>query len=561
MRRMFSAIVAVLLAQDSGAGQAASLPTDEEVRQILTRLVDVERRAPGIVVGLVDGHGRRVVGHGRLAADDPRRPDAGTVFEIGSITKVFTAIVLADMVERGEVDLEAPVRDLLGPDARLPTHDGVEITPLHLATHSSGLPRLPDNLDPADLENPYADYTEADLMVFLASHDMTRGVGESVEYSNLGAGLLGHALAARAGADYEAFVTRRVLAPLGMSDTGIALSPSAKGRLATGHDLSLEPVPNWDIPALAGAGALRSTANDLLAFLEANLGLRESRLDAALRATHVSRRAFEPPTMDVGLGWLIRTEHGREIRWHNGGTGGYRSFAGFDGDAGIGVVVLSNAAREVTDLGFHLLDRRFALAEAPQSRTEIDLDPAAYDQYVGRYQLIQGVNFTVTRDGDRFFVQLTGQQRIEVFPESENRFFARVVDAQITFGRDGAGAVDHLVLHQNGVDQRAVRLPEGVDSVDFGPGDTAAVPEAVLERYVGRYEVQPGFFIVVTRAGGQLSAQLTGQPAVPIFASSPTEFYYRVVEAQISFQVEGGAVAGLTLHQGGRDLPARRLPD
>ena len=561
MHRLVIAIAAVLLAPVAAAAQAASLPADEEVRQILTRLVETEQRAVGIVVGLVDGRGRRVVGHGRLAAGDPRVPDADTVFEIGSVTKVFTAVVLADMVEGGEVGLDAPVRRLLGPDASLPSRDGVEITPLHLATHSSGLPRLPDNLDPADFENPYADYTEADLMAFLSSYDLRRPVGESVVYSNLGAGLLGHALAVRAGADYETLVTGRVLDPLGMTDTRIELTPSARERLAAGHGFSLEPAASWDMPALAGAGALRSTANDLLGFLEANLGLRESRLDAVLRATHESRRSFEPPSTDIGLGWLIRTGHGREFRWHSGGTGGYRSFIGFDGEAGVGVVVLSNAARNVTDLGFHLLDPRFALTETAQPRTEVDLDPAVYDQYVGRYQLVRGVNITVTRDGDGLFAQLTGQQRFEVFPESEDEFFLRVVDARITFGRDGAGAVDHLVLHQNGVDQRAVRLPEGVDAVDFGPGDTAAVPEAVLERYVGRYEVQPGFFITVTRDGGQLSAQLTGQPAVPIFASSPTEFFYRVVDAQITFRVEGDAVAGLTLHQGGRDLPARRLPD
>ena len=225
------------------------------------------------------------------------------------------------------------------------------------------------------------------------------------------------------------------------------------------------------------------------------------------------------------------------------------------------MVVLSNAAREVDDLGFHLLDRRFALAATPQPRTAIEVDADVYDQYVGRYQLVQGVTITVTRDGDRLFVQLTGQQRFEVFPESETEFFLRVVDAQITFGRNDAGAVDHLVLHQNGVDQRAPRLPEGVESVGFGPAETVALPEPLLERYVGRYEVRPGFFIAVTRAGGQLSAQLTGQPAIPIFASSPTEFFYRVVDAQITFQVDGDAVAGLTLHQGGRDLPARRLPD
>ena len=561
MYRMLIAAVAVLLAPDITMAQPASVPADDVIRQILTRLVDSERRAVGLVVGVVDADGRRVVGHGRLASDDSRAPDADTVFEIGSITKVFTALVLADMVERGDARLDAPVRDLLGPDARVPSRDGVEITPLHLATHSSGLPRLPDNLDPADPANPYADYTTADLLSFLSSYALTRPIGELVEYSNLGAGLLGHALATRAGTDYETLVTSRVLDPLSMIDTSISMTPSTRKRLAHGHDAALEPVPGWDIPALAGAGALRSTANDLLTFLEANLGFRESPLRAAMDATHRSRRPFGPGGMDIGLGWLIRSEHEREIHWHSGGTGGYGSFIGFDRNAGAGVVVLSNTAREVVDLGFHLLDRRFALAEAPQPRTEIELAPDVYDEYAGRYQLVRGVIITVTREGDALFVQLTGQQKIEVFPESETDFFMRVVDAQITFGRSDAGAVDHLVLHQNGVDQRAPRLPDGVDAVDFGPAESVAVAEPVLERYVGQYELQPGFFISVTRNGGQLSAQVTGQPAAEIFASSPTEFFYRVVDAQITFRVEGDQVVGLTLHQAGRDLPARRLPN
>ena len=356
-------------------------------------------------------------------------------------------------------------------------------------------------------------------------------------------------------------MTSRVLDPLSMIDTSISLTPSTRKRLAHGHDAALEPVPGWDIPALAGAGALRSSANDLLTFLEANLGIRESPLRAAMEATHRSQRPFGPGGMEIGLGWLIRSEHEREIHWHNGGTGGYASFIGFDRNAGVGVVVLSNTARAVDDLGFHLLDPRFALAAAPQIRTEIELDPGVYDEYAGRYQLARGVFITVTREGGTLFVQLTGQPRIEVFPESETDFFMRVVDAQITFGRDDAGAVDHLVLHQNGLDQRAPRLPEGVDGVDYGPAESVAVADQVLERYVGRYELQPGFDISITRDGGQLSAQVTGQPAVEIFASSPTEFFYRVVDARITFRLEGDQVVGLTLHQAGRDLPARRLPN
>jgi len=170
---------------------------------------------------------------------------------------------------------------------------------------------------------------------------------------------------------------------------------------------------------------------------------------------------------------------------------------------------------------------------------------------------------TVTREDDQLFIQLTGQQQIEVFPESETDFFMRVVDAQITFARDDTGVVNYLVLHQNGLDMRSVRLAEGVDAVDYGSTETVPLPETTLERYVGRYELQPGITITITRQGAQLSAQVTGQPSVEVYASSETNFFFRVVDAQITFQVSGeeGTVPALTLHQGGQDLPAKKLPD
>ena len=561
MNRILAAGAGLLFCSVVAVAQPTSVPGDAEIRRILTERIDEEHRSVGIVVGVVEPGGRRVVGYGRLATDDDRRPDGDTVFEIGSITKGFTSIVLADMVQRGEVALDDPVQRLLPADVRVPTRNGTAITLLHLATHSSGLPRLPDNLDPADPANPYADYTVAQLYAFLSSHELGRDIGEAVEYSNLGVGLLGHALATRADSDYETLVRDRVLGPLAMLDTSITLTPAGRDRLATGHDRALDPVANWDIPTFAGAGALRSTVNDMLMFIEANLGVRQSPLRAAIEATHRSQRSFGPPNMDIGLGWLLRTQHGRTIAWHNGGTGGYRSFLGFDAASGTGVVVLSNAARSPDDLGFHLLDQRFELVEAPQQRTEVGVGPAIYDDYGGRYQLAMNVIITVTREDDQLFVQLTGQQRIEVFPESATDFFMRVVDAQITFGRDDSGVVDHLVMHQNGADQRAVRLGEGVESVEYGSAEIVSLPEATMERYVGRYELQPGFVIAITRQGSQLSAQVTGQPSVEIYASSETEFFYRVVDARITFQVGGdGTVAALTLHQGGRDLPGRKLP-
>ena len=445
------------------AQEAPGIPADADIRRLLAERIDEQKRSIGIVVGVVGPEERRVVGYGRLTADDPQEPDGDTVFEIGSITKVFTAILLADLVGEGDVALETPVQRLLGPDVTVPTRNGAEISLLHLATHSSGLPRLPSNLQPSSAANPYADYTVAQLHEFLSSYELERDIGETVEYSNLGAGLLGHVLALSQETDYETLVSTRLLEPLGMSDTSISLSPSQQERLAVGHSVQLRPVANWDLPTLAGAGALRSTVNDLLTFVEANLGLRESSLGEAIAVTHAPRRDFAAPDMRIGLGWVTRRGHGRELHWHNGGTGGYRSFLGFDLAPRTGVVVLSNSGDGVDDLGFHLLDSRYRLVVPPALRTVVEVDPAVYDAYVGRYQLAEDVVFTVTREGDRLFVQLTGQPRFEVFPESETRFFLRVVDAQITFGRAEDGTVDHLVLHQGGVDQRAGRLAEGAD--------------------------------------------------------------------------------------------------
>jgi len=246
MNRILAAGAGLLLCSVVAVAQPTSVPGDSEIRRILTERIDEEHRSVGIVVGVVEPGGRRVVGYGRLATDDVRRPDGDTVFEIGSITKVFTSIILADMVERGEVALDDPVQRLLPADVRVPTRNGAAITLLHLATHSSGLPRLPENLDPADPANPYADYTVAQLYAFLSSHELGRDIGETVEYSNLGVGLLGHALATRADSDYETLVRDRVLRPLAMLDTSITLTPSGRDRLAAGHDRALDPVANWD---------------------------------------------------------------------------------------------------------------------------------------------------------------------------------------------------------------------------------------------------------------------------------------------------------------------------
>ncbi|MFQ6045683.1 MAG: serine hydrolase [Gemmatimonadales bacterium] len=429
---------------------AQEIPSDSAIQAILR-----ERLAPtptmGIVVGVLDRNGRRVVAHGSSGTTRPL--DGKSVFEIGSITKVFTASLLALMVMSGEAALEDPVASYLPAGVTVPSRNGVSITLLHLATQSSGLPRLPSNFSPRDAGNPYADYTVEQMYEFLSEYTLTRDPGAQYEYSNLGMGLLGHALAARAGVSYEQLLSDRLLAPLGMSDTRISLTPDLRARLAIGHNQGGEPVPNWDIPALAGAGALRSTVDDMLTFLAANLREDVTEVSPALMLTHGERIQTGQPGMTVGLGWHRRTTStGGVTIWHNGGTGGYRTFAGFDPDRQVAVVVLHNSARSADDIGFHILDPRFPLAAPPVVHTEVAVDSTVLEDYVGVYELAPEFTLTVTREGARLFVQATGQPRFPVFPESETEFFYKVVDAQISFERDAAGVVRGLVLHQGGRD-------------------------------------------------------------------------------------------------------------
>jgi CubicO group peptidase (beta-lactamase class C family) len=354
---------AILLWIVAAAPLAAGVLSDADIRRILAERVDA-KQAVGLVVGVVEPEGRRVVTHGRLDRRSDQAPSRDTLFEIGSITKVFTALLLAEMAGRGEVRLDHPVSALLPAGTRVP-EQGRAITLTDLSNHRSGLPRLPSNFKPIYWSNPYADYTVDALYQFLAEHKMRREVGTAYEYSNLGVGLLGHALALRAGKDYETALRERVLAPLALNDTRITLSSAQAGRLAPGHNRSLTRTPSWDLPTLAGAGALRSSAADMLAFLSAGLGLAESPFAPVIAKSLASLWPRDGGGYQA-LGWHVSGSGATQITWHAGGTGGYRSFVGMLRQQRTGVVVLSNAAFGIEDIGFHLLDPRRPLS-APVS--------------------------------------------------------------------------------------------------------------------------------------------------------------------------------------------------
>ncbi|WP_321476484.1 serine hydrolase domain-containing protein [uncultured Paludibaculum sp.] len=267
--------------------------------------------------------------------------------------------VIAEAVIPGNsTSLSDAVEQYLPEGVRMPRRGGRVITLVDLATHTSGLPRLPSDMHPKDPANPYADYSTEALFRFVSSYTLTRDIGSRYEYSTLGVGLLGTALARRAGMTYEALLQSRITDPLSMRNTHITVSEDLKSRLATGHDALLAPMPGWDWAALAGAGALRSSVNDLLTFLAVQLGYLDSPLASIASSMLEVHRETGTPGVRAALGWHIVARGSGEIVAHDGGTFGFRSFAAFHPQRRVGVVVLSNAFTFAccNDLGLHLLD-------------------------------------------------------------------------------------------------------------------------------------------------------------------------------------------------------------
>ncbi|MFD8780857.1 serine hydrolase domain-containing protein [Kitasatospora sp. NPDC059599] len=338
------------------------------VQQTVDRLAG--RHVGAVVAGLAGGD-TEIRGTGRTGPGGGT-PGPDTLFEIGSVTKVFTSLVLARLALDGTVRLDEPLAEVLA-DARdgrvvVPARGGQPITLRHLATHSAGLPRLPRGmlvralLRPND-PDPYAHCTAEHVLDGLARTRLGTAPGRGFRYSNLGAGLLGLALAHRAGTGYEELVTREVCEPLGLVDTLVRSGAERSGRLAHGHTQGGRPVPSWDMAALPGMGGLRSTAADLAILLRAQLAADrepESPLTPAIMLTRETRHRVNPFAW-MYLGWLghrLHSQQGGHLQiWHNGGTGGFRSFVAFDPETQVGVVVLANTRRSVDPVGTALLRR------------------------------------------------------------------------------------------------------------------------------------------------------------------------------------------------------------
>ncbi len=365
------------------------------LRAFLQHRVEVEKKDAAIVIGIVDERGSRVVGCGKRNDGSDEEVDGDTLFEIGSVTKTFTALLLEDMVERGEVKFDDPVAKYLPASVHVPTRKGKEITLLHLATHTSGLPLLPDNLNPRRADNPYADYTVEKLTAFLEGYKLKDYPGAKYQYSELGMELLGHALALKAGTNYESLVVDRVCGPLKMNSTRVTLTPELRSRLSTGHDPLGNAVSSMEFQTLVGGSGLHSTANDLLKYLSANLGLAPSSLTPEMENTHAPRFKSLTQMASPGLAWSrARYPQGREFIVHGGATPGYTTFVGFDKAERRGVVVLCSSGDhvDVVHLGLYLLIGEWDPDRRPHETKTLEHN---YESYIGEYQLTPDISLGI----------------------------------------------------------------------------------------------------------------------------------------------------------------------
>ncbi len=530
----------------------------------------------GIVIGLIDQEGVSFFSYGVKSLKTNEPVDEHAVFEIGSISKAFTGILLADQVIKGQMKLEDPLQQYLPEGTSAPTRNGASIQLVHLANHTSGLPRLPSNFDPSNPSNPYVDYSEKQLFEFIDSYELTRDIGAQYEYSNYGVGLLGEILARNSGMTYEELMINVIAKPLGLKNTRITLSPKMEAKLAIGHVYDTQ-VENWDLPTLGGAGAIRSTASDMVKFLSYNMGLKSHKLYEAMQLSH-KNSGSEKASPVVGLGWHQTVSDGAEIVWHNGGTGGYRSFAGFLKDGQKGVVVLTNSVIGVDDIGLHLLDPKSPLRKVKPSigmalkgivATEgIEAALNSYqrlkeddsEEYnFGENELDRLGKFYIASnelDNAIAILELNGKS----FSESSNAFNS-LGDAYSENG-DTEKAIENY--------KKSLRLNPGnenakakLEELGIDPGSVVeeiVVDAETLESYTGKYELVPGFIVTITRDRSQLNAQATGQPMFPVFPKAVNVFYFKVVEAQLTFnEGDGGTIDSVTLLQNGRKITGKKL--
>jgi CubicO group peptidase (beta-lactamase class C family) len=498
-------------------------------------------------------------GYANLEHHVPVTPE--TKFRIGSITKQFTAAAILQLQEQGKLSVTDSLSKFI-PD--FPRGDEVKLH--HLLTHTSGIHSYTEKLDFWDKVTVYT--KPAELIELFKNDPFDFSPGEKWHYSNSGYFLLGYIVEKVSGESYADYLKNHIFKPLGMNNTGVHHWSDILEHEASGYSYEnkkFKKALNWDMSRAGGAGALYSTVEDLYLWNEAIFNgklLDETSLKAAFTPVTINKDEKSSDSLlgvlgdGYGYGWVISTLRGLRVMDHGGGLQGFTAHLARYPDQNFTVVILSNAVPPPPRLSPASLSRELAQSylwkemKARQTFTsDTTVDLSIYDSCVGRYDFMSMV-ITITKEGDRLFGQLTGQRKIELHPRSETEFFVKEVDVQFTFVKNEKGEVDKVIVLDRGRRIVASRLEEI---------KVAEVDPSIYDAYVGQYDFKMGV-LTVTKEGNRLLAQMTGQPKFEIFPRSETEFFWKVVNAQITFMKnEKGEVVKAILRQAGSEFEVPKI--
>jgi serine-type D-Ala-D-Ala carboxypeptidase/endopeptidase len=545
VRSQFLTLAAIAL-----SAAPALATSDGDLRTALEQRFKGDRTGACVAAAVID-NGTTAIAYVCADAKTARPFDEHTAFEIGSVTKTMTAALLAELIARGEVTLNDPIAKLLPAGTTVPSFNDRQITIGDIVTHTSGLPRFPPQWHMADINNPFANLTERDLLGALAATQLTRAPGSQWEYSNFAMMVLSYALAKRSGKNYETLLRERLLAPLGMSDTYIAKRPP-QVHLAQGHLANARPAAPWDFPVdMAGVGGVHATLPDMVRYLEGELGTRASAITPVLAQTQVQVATVGGHTM--GMNWMLSITNGHTIVAHGGDTGGFSSFVAFDRAAKRAVVLLSDTALASVGgfgtIGLHLLNPAVPVGTP---RIVATADAKLIDALVGHYRLQSGLGMELRHKGKALTIQADGQPEFEMGYDSAGDFYPLQFDALLRPKRKSDGSYTFTWFQPAALEAERV-------------GATAPVAgkwtptEAQLKGYEGNYPLAPTFALRVFTSGGKLFIQGTNQGPIEVVPVNKDVFVAESVVAEIDFWLDANSkVIALTLKQGGQVLRGER---
>lgn len=490
---------------------------------------------------------KKAFGMADLELDVPMKPDM--VFRIGSVTKQFTAVAILQLMEQGKLNLDDEITKYI-PD--YPTH-GHKITIEHLLTHTSGIMNF------TSLQE-YFKFSRQDLMPeeiidIFRNKPMDFAPGTRWSYSNSGYILLGYIVEKASGKPYREYIEENFFKPLGMTGTFYGDNSKIIKNRASGYQPSGDKVVNASYVSMLvpySAGAIESTVEDLFRW---NQALHSGKIISkeSLAKAHTEYKLADGKGCGYGYGWFIAQLQGTPAVEHGGGINGFLSYSVYLPDEDVFVAVLSNSNGKSPE--FVSLKMAAAAMGKPWKPAEIQPDEKILDEFAGVYENEEGTQAVVSRTDSRLSLTRPGGSAREIRPYEKDKFFINDTFIKIEFVRGQDNKVVKAVLDDRGKVTEWIRT-------DKKPVTRKEIQlsEALLSRYVGEYQLGPGFTLVVTQEGNRLFTQATGQEKVEIYPESETKFFLKVVDAQLEFLSDAsGKVTKAILYQGGQKFEAVKI--